>query len=130
MKNIIDKLNVLMDKFAIALADSLASMIMFWVITLMVILPLFWSQPVGGVAWMIYIVSVFFQGVALPVLGYTAKLSGKRTDIIIEEIKKLSLKIEQQTEHIEKDVDEIEKDVEHIEKDVDEIIDDIEKPKI
>ena len=83
-----------------------------------------------GVAWMIYIVSVFFQGVASSCFGIYRQISGKRTDIIIEEIKKLSLKIEQQTEDIEKDVDEIEKDVEHIEKDVDEIIDDIEKPKI
>ena len=126
MKN---KLNILMDKLAEVLADSLASMIMFWIVTLLVLLPLIWNRPDGGVAWIQYIVAVFFQGVALPVLGYTAKLSGKRTDAIIAKIEELSLKIERQTEHISEETDRIEKDVEEIEKDVDNIIDDIEKPK-
>jgi len=129
MKNLIKKINTLSDKFAESMADSLASMTMFWIITLLVVIPLFWNKPVGGVAWIQYIVAVFFQGVALPVLGYTAKLSGKRTDEIIAKIEELSFKIAQQTENIEKEVDVIEKQTEEIEKDVDEIAVDIDKTK-
>ena len=101
------KLNLLMDNLAEKLSNALSSMIMFWIITLLVIIPLFWNQPKDLVSWMQYIVSVFFQGVALPVLGYTAKLSGKRTDEIINKIEELTIKIEEQAIHIEKDVDEI-----------------------
>lgn len=107
MKRIIEKLNKVMGKLAELLSDALSSMTMFWIIALLVIVPLFWVQPKDAVSWMQYIVSVFFQGVALPVLGYTSKLSGKRTDEVISKIEELSKKIEQQTAHIEKDVDEI-----------------------
>ena len=114
-----------MYKLAEILADSLASMTMFWIITLLVLIPLFWSQPAGGVAWMQYIVAVFFQGVALPVLGYTAKLSGKRTDEIIDQIEKMSVIMAKQTKHIEElsllisiQTQQIEKNVDQIEKDL------------
>ena len=73
MKKLIKKIEESMDKLAVVLSDSLSSMIMFWIITLMVIVPLFFNQPIGLVGWMQYIVSVFFQGVALPVLAYTSK---------------------------------------------------------
>jgi len=125
MKKIIDYFNNLMYKLAEILADSLASMTMFWIITLLVLIPLFWSQPAGGVAWMQYIVAVFFQGVALPVLGYTAKLSGKRTDEIIDQIEKMSVIMAKQTKHIEElsllisiQTQQIEKNVDQIEKDL------------
>jgi len=113
MKNIIGKLNKAMDKLAEILSDSLSSMTMFWIITLMVLVPLYFNQPTNLVGWIQYIISVFFQGVALPVLGYTSKLSGKRTDEVIAKIEELSMKIEQQTAHIEKDVDEIIDDIEN-----------------
>ena len=110
--NLIKKLNELSDKLAEKLSDALSSMSMFWIITLMVVIPLIWVQPKDAVSWMQYIVSVFFQGVALPVLGYTAKLSGIKNEKLAELIKELSLKIESQTEHIEKEVDEIIVDIE------------------
>ena len=113
MKNIIGKLNKAMDKLAEILSDSLSSMTMFWIITLMVLVPLYFNQPTNLVGWIQYIISVFFQGVALPVLGYTSKLSGKRTDEVIAKIEELSMKIEQQTAHIKKDVDEIIDDIEN-----------------
>jgi hypothetical protein len=50
---------------------------MFYGITFLVIAPLFFQRPTNLVTWMQYIVSVFFQGVALPVLGYTSKKSGE-----------------------------------------------------
>jgi hypothetical protein len=52
-------------------------MAMFYGITFLVIAPLFFQMPTNLVTWMQYIVSVFFQGVALPVLGYTSKKSGE-----------------------------------------------------
>ena len=111
MKKLLQNYNALMVKLAEILSNSLASMAMFWVISLLVIIPLFFNQPTNLVGWMQYIVAVFFQGVALPVLGYTSKLSGKRTDEIISKIEELSLKIEEQTKHIEKDVDIIFNDI-------------------
>ena len=112
MKNIVKKLNKVMDNLAEILSDSLSSMTMFWIITFMVIIPLYFNQPTNLVGWSQYIISVFFQGVALPILAYTSKLSGKRTDEVISKIEELSLKIEKQTEHIEKDVDTIIDDIE------------------
>ena len=112
MKTIFKKINATMDKLAEILSDSLSSMIMFWIIALMVIIPLYFNQPTNLVGWIQYIISVFFQGVALPVLGYTSKLSGKRTDEVIAKIEELSMKIEKQTEHIERDVDELIDDIE------------------
>jgi ElaB/YqjD/DUF883 family membrane-anchored ribosome-binding protein len=114
MSKFIEKYKNLMESFAMVLSDSLSSMTMFWIISLLVIVPLFFVQPVGLVGWMQYIVSVFFQGVALPVLGYTSKLGGARTDSIIKKIEELSEKIERQTEEIGVDVDDVIDDVDKI----------------
>lgn len=128
MNKLIEKFESLQEKLAVILSDSLSSMTMFWIITLLVIIPLFFNQPSGLVAWMQYIVSVFFQGVALPVLGYIAKISGSRTDAIISKIEELSEKIEAMTEHISTDVDDIKEHVDdidvelkHVDTDVDNI---------
>jgi len=51
---------------------------------LLVIIPLFFQQPTG-IGWVQYGVTVFFQGVALPVLGYVALRSGERTEKMIKE---------------------------------------------
>lgn len=120
MKKIFEKIKLFQDKFAIILSDSLSSMTMFWIIALLVIVPLFFSQPVGIVGWMQYIVSVFFQGVALPVLGYISKISGIRTDKIINKIAGLSEKIELLSEKIHNDVDDIKEEVNDIKDDVEE----------
>lgn len=120
MKDFYRKLQRFMDEFAEGLSNSLSSMTMFWIIALLVIVPLFFTQPVGLVGWMQYIVSVFFQGVALPVLGYTAKLGAKRTDDVIVKIEELSIKIDERTAHIEKDVDAIVEDVDDIRNELEE----------
>jgi hypothetical protein len=129
MKNIGKKYKELMESLAVILSDSLSSMTMFWIISLLVIIPLFFTQPVGLVGWMQYIVSVFFQGVALPVLGYTAKIGGERTDAIIKKIEELSERIDRQTAEIGHEVDEIVEDIGiegvKIEEDIDKEGDDI-----
>jgi low affinity Fe/Cu permease len=125
MRNFVEKFRKWMDELAEAMSNALSSMTMFWIITLLVIVPLFFTQPVGLVGWMQYIVSVFFQGVALPVLGYTAKLSGRRTDQIISKIEELSEKIDKRTESINNEVEKIDQEIEKIDEEVDHIIDDI-----
>ena len=126
MSKFIEKYKNLMESFAMVLSDSLSSMTMFWIISLLVIVPLFFVQPVGLVGWMQYIVSVFFQGVALPVLGYTSKLGGARTDSIIKKIEELSEKIERKTDEIGHDVDNAIEDVSNTMENVDNAIEDFE----
>jgi hypothetical protein len=137
MKNIIQKFETSMEGFATMLSDSLSSMTMFIIICILVITPLFFTQPIGVVGWIQYVVSVFFQGVALPVLGYIAKLSGARTDSIISKIESLSEQIVQNTTEIQKmtskihnDVDSIIEDVEVIEEEMKDIENDVDTNKI
>lgn len=113
MTNILTKINKSMDNLAIILSNSLSSMVMFWIIALLVIVPLFFTQPVGLVGWMQYIVSVFFQGVALPVLGYTSRMNGNRTDRMIKKIEELTEKIERKTDEIAKEMDIVVEEIEN-----------------
>ena len=103
-------------KFNDWLADNmslaLSSMTAFWLITVLVLCPLLWSQPTSIVAWISYCSSVIFQGIALPVLGYTARKSGDKSDNIMKEILAMSIKIEQLVEKSEKKVEEIEYEME------------------
>jgi len=66
------------------LAKYLSTMGCFYLIALLVIIPLFFQQPTG-IGWIQYIVTVFFQGVALPLLGYVAAKSGEKTEKTIKE---------------------------------------------
>ncbi|HAU31439.1 MAG: hypothetical protein XD78_1081 [Desulfotomaculum sp. 46_296] len=79
----IDRFNNLL---AGKLADWLSTMAMFYGITFLVLLPLIWQRPASLVGWAQYLVSVFFQGVALPVLGFVAKKEGERNSRILQEI--------------------------------------------
>ena len=60
-------------------------MTMFYIITAMVLVPLLFQRPQGLVGWMQYTISVFFQGAALPVLGYVAHNAGERQERVINE---------------------------------------------
>ena len=67
------------------LSISLSSMLCFWFILILDLLPLFFQLPVGAVAWMQYIISVIFQSLALPVLAVVAKKEGEHTTKILKE---------------------------------------------
>jgi len=67
------------------LAYWLSTMGMFYGISFLVIAPLFFQVPNGLVPWMQYIVSVFFQGVALPVLGYVARKGSEKQEALLKE---------------------------------------------
>jgi hypothetical protein len=74
------------------MAGWLSTMAMFYAITFLVLLPLHWQRPVGMVAWAQYLVSVFFQGVALPVLAFVAKQEGDRTTRLLQETHDATMK--------------------------------------
>jgi hypothetical protein len=118
IKQLISKFN---DYLADRLSYVLSIMATFYVISLLVAVPLFYAQPTTVVAWASYLCSVVFQGLALPVLGYTARKAGDKAD-------KMMSDMYQMTEKIEKITELIEKQQEHLHEDVEEIID-LEKSK-
>jgi len=95
------KIRTLNEWLADHLSIWLSTMAMFYGVTFLVLATLFFQKPTNLVGWMQYLISVFFQGVALPVLGYTAKKSGdvqakllKEThDTVMEELS--SIKVQQ-----------------------------------
>jgi len=111
VKKILSKFN---DYLADRLSYILSIMTTFYVISFLVFIPLFYSQPTSFVAWVSYLCSVVFQGLALPVLGYTARKSGDKTDSMMKDMFEMTKKIEKLTEIIEKQQIHLHKDVEEI----------------
>ena len=91
------------------LSFVLSTMAMFYGIAFLVVAPLFFQRPTTLVTWMQYIVAVFFQGVALPVLGYTSRKSGEVQAKMLQEthdtvMKELDfIKKQHETSKIERD---------------------------
>jgi low affinity Fe/Cu permease len=113
MRKILNKFN---DYLADRLSYILSIMTTFYVISFLVFIPLFYSQPTSFVAWVSYLCSVVFQGLALPVLGYTARKSGDKADSMMKDMFEMTKKIEKLTEIIEKQQIHLHKDVEEIKK--------------
>ena len=93
----------------------------FYIISLLVILPLFYGTPTSVVTWASYLCSVVFQGIALPVLGYTSRKASDKTDKVMNEMFVMTAKIEAMTEHISKLSDANSKLIKHIAKQEDAI---------
>lgn len=78
-----------MKKFNEWLGDKLAfflsTMGCFYLIFALVIVPLFFQHPTDLVGWVQYIVQSLFQGVALPVLGYVARIAGEKQEHVLKE---------------------------------------------
>lgn len=108
------KLNKFNNLIADKLSYILSIMTTFYVVSLLVAIPLFYSQPNSIVAWASYLCSVVFQGLALPVLGYTARKSGEKSDKMMKDMYKMTKKIEKLTELIERQQEHLHKDVEEI----------------
>jgi hypothetical protein len=109
-----EKINKFNDFIADKLSYVLSIMATFYIITLLVAIPLFYAQPTSVVAWASYLCSVVFQGLALPVLGYTARKSGDKADSMMNDMFKITKKIEKLTELIEKQQEHLHEDVEEI----------------
>lgn len=67
------------------MAFGLATMTCFWIVFWLVILPLFWQRPTDLVGWVQYIVQSFFQGIALPVLAFVARIQGDKQERLLKE---------------------------------------------
>lgn len=84
------------------ISHGLSTMAAFYIVSVLVLVPLAWQRPQGLVGWMQYTISVFFQGAALPVLGYVARVSGEKQerllnethDAVMEELKIVKVELE------------------------------------
>ena len=109
-----DKIDSINDYLAERLSYILSIMITFWIVTALVIIPLFYGAPTSVVGWAQYLCSVVFQGIALPVLGYTARKASDKTDKVISDIAIMINKIEQIVENIQSEDNEIKREVDII----------------
>jgi hypothetical protein len=69
------------DKFSFALS----TMEMFWLVLVLVLLPLLFQHPDTLISWIQYLSTAVLQAVALPLLGYTTKKSGESQEKIIKD---------------------------------------------
>lgn len=112
MKKYIVKFN---DYVADKLSLILSMMATFYLVTILVIIPLFYpGAPTTLVTWTQYLCTVVFQGVALPVLGYTARKSSDKTDEMMRKLVCMTEEINHIIKHIEQQEDKIETEVEEI----------------
>ena len=58
---------------------------LFWGLTLLVLLALALQRPSGAQGWILFWVSIFFQGVALPVLAFVSNKQGDRMERVLRE---------------------------------------------
>ena len=120
-----DKKTTWIERFNDYIADKLSFilsiMATFYIILTLTIIPLFYGLPSTPKDWATYLCTVIFQGIALPVLGYTSRKAGDKTDKMMEEMYKMTTEIDRLVKLIESQE---EKDIEE----VDEILD-IEKKK-
>ena len=107
MKKIIKFNDYLADKLSLVLSI----MGTFYVISLLVLIPLFFEPPHTLVAWASYFSCSIFQAIALPVLGYTARKSGNKNDKIMDELLRNTEKTEQLVELLNKKEVEIENEL-------------------
>jgi hypothetical protein len=111
------KINLFNDWLAERLSIILSIMTTFYIIALLVLLPLIWEHPSNFVAWASYISCSIFQAIALPVLGYTSKKTSDKTDIMMKDMYDMLTKIEHIVEIIETEEGTIENKLEKIEED-------------
>jgi len=69
-------------------AQILTSMTFFWILNLIILLPLFLSHPTSLIAWISFFISTWFQGVSLIILSFVSKIEGDKTRrLLTEELK-------------------------------------------
>lgn len=69
-----------MQKFNDWLGDKLSywlsTMAVFYGVAFLILSTLLFEKPSNLIEWLHYLISVFFQGIALPLLGYTSRKAG------------------------------------------------------
>jgi len=81
------------------LSNILSSMPLFYIIAFLVLSLLIFEKPNSLVEWMHYAIAVFFQGIALPLLGYTSRKAGdiqskllnETHDVVMDELASIKL---------------------------------------
>lgn len=111
-----------LSKFNAYIADKtaqiLSSMVFFWFLNSVILIPLIWSRPASLILWITFWISTWFQGVSLVVLAFVAKKDGDKTrELMQEELKGIKennqkilemLELEKiQSSNIKKIVDEV-----------------------
>jgi len=71
--------------FANKLAYALATMACFFIVFALTSSILFFQTPRSALEWVQYIIQTVFQGVALPVLAFVAKIAGERQEKLLKE---------------------------------------------
>lgn len=67
------------------LAFGLSTMAAFWIVSAFVVVPLLFQTPHDLVGWVQYLIQSFFQGAALPVLGYVSRVAGEKQERVLRE---------------------------------------------
>lgn len=67
------------------LASVLAAMALFWVLNIVIFATLFFQRPHTIQQWLLFFVSIWFQGISLPVLALVSNLQGDRMERIQRE---------------------------------------------
>lgn len=103
-----------MNKFNDWLGDRLSywlsTMAVFYGVTFLILSTLFFQKPSNILGWLQYIIAIFFQGVALPVLGYTSRKAGDVQAKMLKEthdasMLELDIIKKQQEEHLKEQVE-------------------------
>ncbi len=67
------------------LAKSMATMWMFWIVAMLCMIAYALQRPIGAQGQVLFWVSIFFQGVALPVLALVSNQQGDKTNALLQE---------------------------------------------
>jgi len=95
------KVNQFNDYLAERMSLILSMMVTFWVVLVLVIVPLFYGFPTTVLGFVSYLSCSFFQAIALPVLGYTSKKASDKSDKLMEEMYRMTADIKKIVEHLE-----------------------------
>ena len=104
------------EKLGKKLSDSLSTMEMFYIVTFLVLFPLFFQRPDTLISWIQYISTAMLQAIALPLLGYTTKKSGESQEKVIMETHDLLMKELQEAKEHSKEQMEILEEIKQIHK--------------
>ena len=73
------------DWLAGIMSRALSSMVLFWLLVVLTWGSVLLQRPDGAQGWDLFLVSIFFQAVALPVINYTTAKQGDRTEALVRE---------------------------------------------
>ena len=67
------------------LSSGLSSMTCFWIVSVIVVVPLAIERPSALIAWIQYLSTTILQASALPLLGYTSMVAGEKQQKLLQE---------------------------------------------